>query len=160
ESTVSLTPEVLQAASRVTDRARTFFSGVALARMDVAESKARYNSDTFVDYFQDGAMLAGALRGPRASPGLAPGPNGLRRTGEATQADEMIASLARRARELHEDLTFLIRANDADFVYYVETRARGLFLRASPIDVSRLAKEALFDRMRTTVLTSATLAVD
>jgi ATP-dependent DNA helicase DinG len=33
-------------------------------------------------------------------------------------------------------------------------------LRASPVDVSRLAKEALFDRMRTTVLTSATLAVD
>src|SRR5207249_4900371 len=33
-------------------------------------------------------------------------------------------------------------------------------LRASPIDVSRLAKEALFDRMRTSVLTSATLAVD
>jgi ATP-dependent DNA helicase DinG len=72
----------------------------------------------------------------------------------------MIDTLARRARELRSDLMFLIRARDADFVYYVETRGRGLFLRASPIDVSRLAREALFDRMRTTVLTSATLAVD
>jgi ATP-dependent DNA helicase DinG len=166
ERTVSLTPEMLQAISRVADRARTFFSGVALARMDVAESKARYNSDTFVDYFQDGAMLTGALEGLEAALVLAADPKGPRRTvephptSEATHADEMIATLARRARELHEDLTFLIRANDTDFVYYVESRARGLFLRAAPIDVSRLAKEALFDRMRTTVLTSATLAVD
>ena len=38
--------------------------------------------------------------------------------------------------------------------------ARGFFLRASPIDVSRIVREALFDRYRTVVLTSATLAVD
>ena len=151
ESAVSLTPEMLQATSRVTDRARTFFSGMALARMDVAESRARYNSDTFVDYFQDGAMLVGALEGLEATLVLSL---------KKDEPDEVVASLARRARELRDDLTFLIRANDTDFVYYVESRARGLFLRAAPIDVSRLAKEALFDRMRTTVLTSATLAVD
>jgi len=92
---------------------------------------------------------------------LAAGPKGPRCTGEeATGGDETIVSLARRARELREDLTFLIRASDTDFVYYAERRGRGLFLRASPIDVSRVAKEALFDRMRATVLTSATLAVD
>src|SRR4029078_10097757 len=34
------------------------------------------------------------------------------------------------------------------------------FLRASPVDVSRIIRDSLFDRMRTTVLTSATLAVD
>jgi ATP-dependent DNA helicase DinG len=151
ESTVSLTPERLQATSRVTDRARSFFSGVASAQMNVVESKARYNSDTFVDYFQDGAMLAGALEGLEATLILSLKKN---------EPDEVVASLARRARELREDVTFLIRASDTDFVYYVESRGRGLFLRASPIDVSRVAKEALFDRMRTTVLTSATLAVD
>jgi len=161
ESTVSLTPEMLQATSRVTDRARNFFSSLAIARMNVTESKARYNSDTFVDHFQDGAMLAGALEGLEATLQLAAGPKGPRCTGEeATGGDETIVSLARRARELREDLTFLIRASDTDFVYYAERRGRGLFLRASPIDVSRVAKEALFDRMRATVLTSATLAVD
>jgi ATP-dependent DNA helicase DinG len=45
-------------------------------------------------------------------------------------------------------------------VYYLEIRGRGIFLRASPNDVSRIVREALFDRMRATVLTSATLAVD
>jgi ATP-dependent DNA helicase DinG len=151
ESSVSLTPEMLQATGRVTDRSRTFFSDVAVAQMNVTESKARYNSDTFVDYFQDGAMLAGALEGLEATLILSLKKN---------EPDEVVASLARRARELREDLTFLIRASDTDFVYYVESRGRGLFLRASPIDVSRVAKEALFDRMRTIVLTSATLAVD
>jgi ATP-dependent DNA helicase DinG len=151
ESTVSLTPDMLQATSRVTDRARTFFSSVALAQMNVAESKARYNSDTFVDYFQEGAMLAGALEGLEATLVLSL---------KKDEPDEAVTTLARRARELREDLTFLIRASDTDFVYYVESRGRGLFLRASPIDVSRVAREALFDRMRATVLTSATLAVD
>jgi ATP-dependent DNA helicase DinG len=152
ESTVAMTPDVLQATTRVTERSRTFFSALSMARMHAAESKARYTSETFIDYFQDGAMLAGALEGLEATLVL------LQK--KDTPTDEMIDALARRARELRSDLLFLIRANDADFVYYVETRGRGLFLRASPIDVSRLAREALFDRMRTTVLTSATLAVE
>jgi len=113
--------------------------------------RSRYNSDTFVDYFQDGAMLAGALEGLEAT---------LILSLKKDEPDEVVASLSRRTRELREDLAFLIRASDTDFVYYVESRGRGLFLRASPIDVSRLAKEALFDRIRATVLTSATLAVD
>jgi ATP-dependent DNA helicase DinG len=45
-------------------------------------------------------------------------------------------------------------------VYFVEFRGRGLYLRASPIDVSRIIRELLLDRMQTTVLTSATLTVD
>ena len=53
-----------------------------------------------------------------------------------------------------------MRADDPEFVYYVEARGRGLFLRASPIDVSRIVRDALFDRLRSVVLTSATLAVD
>ena len=151
--------EGYQAISRVTERSRTFFSGLSMARMEAAESKARYSSETFIDYFQDGAMLAGALEGLEATLVLAADPKGPR-CSDGEPADEVLATLARRARDLHQELTFLIRAGDTDFVYYVESRGRGLFLRASPIDVSRLAKEALFDRMRATVLTSATLAVD
>jgi Rad3-related DNA helicase len=40
-----------------------------------------------------------------------------------------------------------MRADDPDFVFYVETRGKGgFFLRASPIDVSRIIRESLFDR--------------
>src|SRR5688500_8005068 len=75
-------------------------------------------------------------------------------------AAEAVAAVQRRAGELRTDLRFLMRASDPDFVYYVESRGRGLFLRASPIDVSRLVRDALFQRFRSVVLTSATLAVD
>jgi len=153
--------EIALSVSRAAERSRTFFSALSMARMEVAESKARYTSDSFADYFEAGAMLAGALEGLEATLVLAGRKAPPYTPGEVSESvDEVLVTLARRARELRDDLTFLIRANDTDFVYYVESRARGLFLRAAPIDVSRLAKEALFDRMRTTVLTSATLAVD
>ena len=66
----------------------------------------------------------------------------------------------RRARDLRQDLRFLLRADDEGFVFYLEHRGLGTFLRASPVDVSRIVRSALFDRFRTVVLTSATLAVD
>jgi ATP-dependent DNA helicase DinG len=71
-----------------------------------------------------------------------------------------LSALQRRAGEVRNDLRFLMRAADPDFVYFVETRGRGISLRASPIDVSRIVRDVLFDRMRAIVLTSATLAVD
>ena len=152
--------EIAQSVSRAAERSRTFFSALSRGRIEVAESKARYTSDSFADYFADGAMLAGTLERLEATLALAGRKGPPSTPGATSDVDEVLASLARRSRELRDDLTFLIRASDPDFVYYVESRARGLFLRASPIDVSRLAKEAVFDRMRTTVLTSATLAVD
>ena len=64
---------------------------------------------------------------------------------------------ARRAAELRDDIRFLLRADDPGYVYYLEIRGRGVFLRASPIDVSSIVREMLLDRMTATVLTSATL---
>src|SRR6185295_6046510 len=52
--------EIAHSAARVTERSRIFFSGLSMARMEAAESKARYTSETFIDDFQEGAMLAGA----------------------------------------------------------------------------------------------------
>jgi ATP-dependent DNA helicase DinG len=69
-------------------------------------------------------------------------------------------ALARRAGTLRDELRFLLRGGDDEYVYFVEFRGRGVFLRASPIDVSSIIRELLLDRMQTTVLTSATLTVD
>ena len=49
--------------------------------------------------------------------------------------------------------------DDENFVYWVEKRGRGCFLQATPIDVSGIVAEKLFDEVDTAVLTSATLAV-
>jgi len=50
---------------------------------------------------------------------------------------------------------------DAGYVYGVEGRGRaGVILSASPIDVSSLLRERLFESLHASVLTSATLAVE
>ena len=157
--------------TRVADHARAFFGGLALESgvtaggqgSSNAESRARYTSDSMAEHFQDGVALAGALDGLQASAAMAsrPADSADAPADAAPAANSDLDAVARRAGELAGDLKFLVRATDTDFVYYVEGRGRGgILLRAAPIDVSRLIREALFDRMRTTVLTSATLAVD
>jgi ATP-dependent DNA helicase DinG len=73
---------------------------------------------------------------------------------------EPLTGLAARSQELAAELSFLLAADRDDHVYFVETRGRGVFLRATPIDVSERLRESLFERVRAAVLTSATLAVD
>ena len=65
-----------------------------------------------------------------------------------------------RAGEIRDQLRFLMAASDPHHVYFVETRGRGVFLRAAPIDVADILQQVLFDRMRATILTSATLTVE
>jgi ATP-dependent DNA helicase DinG len=67
-------------------------------------------------------------------------------------------SIVRRTRQLRFDLSFIIKGEDKKFVYWIERRGRGVFLRASPIDVSGLLQDKLFEKVPTVVLTSATLS--
>jgi ATP-dependent DNA helicase DinG len=70
-----------------------------------------------------------------------------------------IEPLVRRALELSHGLRFILEEDDEEYVYWLEKRCRGVFLKATPIDVSRLLAERLFLHVDTVVLTSATLAV-
>src|ERR1035438_7997730 len=72
--------------------------------------------------------------------------------------DEAIP-LMHRAREIARRLEFWMESENRTYVYWIERRGRGTFLQATPIDVSSLLDEKLFDRIDTVVLTSATLAV-
>ena len=67
-------------------------------------------------------------------------------------------NILRRTRQLRFDLNFLAKAEDKRFVYWLERRGRGVFLRASPIDVSAFLQDKLFEKVPTVVLTSATLS--
>ncbi len=67
-------------------------------------------------------------------------------------------NLLRRTTQLRFDLNFIVKAEDKQFVYWIERRGRGVFLRASPIDVSGLLQDKLFDKVPTVILTSATLS--
>jgi ATP-dependent DNA helicase DinG len=152
------TLEISRDLERIADRSRIFFSGLLLSPRK--EDRVRYTAESISEFFPDGMMLVGALDGLEATFALALKPASAATTGESIDTSEEAETLMRRAGEIRDDLKFLLRASDPDFVYYLEMRGRGVFLRAAPIDVSRLVQDALFSRMRTTVLTSATLAVD
>jgi ATP-dependent DNA helicase DinG len=72
---------------------------------------------------------------------------------------EEVIHIARRAFELRQELSFLLESREVNYVYWFERRNRGVFLAATPIDVSGILRERLFETFDTVVLTSATLAV-
>jgi len=73
---------------------------------------------------------------------------------------EEVLTLARRAAEIRRELEFLMESEEKSYVYWYERRGKGVFLAATPIDVSQILRERLFEQFDTVVLTSATLAVE
>jgi ATP-dependent DNA helicase DinG len=149
--------------SRVEERARAFFGGVALARRTrgpMGEERLRLSPDWFGDVADAGVTLMTALDGLERA--LSPAAAGMGASGSAAgrEPNEDATTLARRAGEIRDQLRFVLSASDSGFVYFVETRGRGVFLRAAPIDVSQIVRELFIDRLHATVLTSATLSVN
>ena len=157
--------EISRTVDRVRDRSRAFFSEVAFGHRSgdhlKNEERVRATDASLGRAREERAELTGALDHFEATFALMGAPAGAAASGEDDDRfRESAANLARRAGEIRNEIRFLLRATDPDFVYFVEFRGRGVFLRAAPIDVSSIVHEALFDRMQTTVLTSATLTVD
>jgi ATP-dependent DNA helicase DinG len=148
-----------RALNRVDDHSRLFFAAFALARHEHpalaraftgtgADDRARITPEMLEPVQQPGHTLMDVLTALEATVALSRDPS------------EDLRSIGRRAAELRDELRFLLEANDRDYVFYLEFRGRGLFLRAAPIDVSSLVRNLLLDRFSATVLTSATLTVE
>ena len=140
-------------AERVRDHARPFFSALQMIRLDGpgvggTEARIRVGSPQINRVADEGLSLVRALEALEAEIAL------------TRNAPPDVLALGTRAADLRKDLDFLLRADDPGFVYYLDVRGRGVFLRASPIDVSAIVRDLLIDRMTGTVLTSATLTVD
>jgi ATP-dependent DNA helicase DinG len=69
-------------------------------------------------------------------------------------------ALAKRAADHRYELRFLLDARDSNYVFFLELRGRGVFMRAAPIDVSTMVRDVVLEPFTATVLTSATLAVE
>jgi len=98
---------------------------------------------------------------------------------EAMTGVDEAPGLRKRVARLRSELEFLLESNASNMVYWMERRivggserssssgarspfrsqARHTFLQATPIDVSELLHELVFDQIPTVVLTSATLTV-
>ena len=128
--------------------ARSFFA--MLDPLAGGRERIRITTDTLAPAIEGGRQLARHL-GDLAD---------LLSKVAAPMDDAELAGLGRRAGGLAEQVAFLVAADDPRFVYFLERRGRGVFLRAAPIDVSNIIRELLLDRMRSVLLTSATLTVD
>jgi ATP-dependent DNA helicase DinG len=70
-----------------------------------------------------------------------------------------VIPLATRVQTLADNLRRWVEGVAQHYVYWIERRNRGVYLQATPIDVSGLLTEKLFDKVPSVTLTSATLAV-
>ena len=135
----------------VRDFARMFFGALQMMRLEGgsgSDSRVRVRPAQLERALPDAIALIDALAALEATIVL------------TKDAPEDLLALGRRATELQDDVRFLTRADDSGHVFYLDVRGRGVFLRASPIDVSDIVREMLLDRMTATILTSATLSVD
>ena len=71
-----------------------------------------------------------------------------------------LESISARAASMRAELSQLLSADDGSFVHFIEARGRGVFLRAAPIDVADVVRDAVLAGGHATVLTSATLTVE
>jgi ATP-dependent DNA helicase DinG len=150
--------DITRVLGRVDDHGRAFFGTL----VDLtAETGARPAGATGL--FDERRRVTGDAAEAAAAAGL-PLLNALAAleaaVGLVADASEDVRAIGRRAGELQAAARFLLEAADPAFVYFVEIRGRGVFLRATPIDVSTIVREHIVERAPATVLTSATLAVD
>ena len=75
------------------------------------------------------------------------------------EAPEDLRAIGKRSGEIRDDVRFLLRAREEEYVYFLEIRGRHIALRAAPIDVSHIIRDVLIDRLPSLVLTSATLSI-
>ena len=73
---------------------------------------------------------------------------------------EELQRIGRRSFEIRQELAFLFESNEKNYVYWYERRNKGVFLAATPIDVSQILRQRLFEQFDTVVMTSATLTVE
>src|SRR6267143_3709539 len=140
------TPALLRRTQRIRERSRACFD-VFPAR-DGRYPFERNEREAFLEEHRETYdALASALKGLETE------------FAALTAKPEELTRIARRSFELRQQLSFLFESNERNFVYWYERRNKGVFLAATPIDVSQVLRARLFEQFDYIVLTSATLTV-
>jgi ATP-dependent DNA helicase DinG len=152
---VDVNKELTRIAARLTRFADNFWMGFREGRGE--EGRAPILPGTFARKRTDGEVEATPVGDAYLS--LDGALDRMETTLDALKEQPLeVENLLRRIRQARFDLQFIVAGDDKHFVYWMERRGRGLFLRASPIDVSNLLQDKLFEKVETVVMTSATLA--
>ena len=139
-------PPLLKHVMRMRERSRTFFEAFPAreGRFPFDPRSARGFLEQNRESYDD---LMNALKSLEAEIAALPA------------KPEELLTIARRGTELRGELKFLFESSEGNYVYWFERRNKGVFVAATPIDVSPILRERLFEPFDTVILTSATLAV-
>jgi len=139
-------PAILRRIQRIREKNRAFFD--SFPPRDGRFPFARNERDAFIEQHREAYdSLLIALKGLETEFAAMP------------QKPEELLRIARRSFELRQEIAFLFESNEKNYVYWYERRNKGVFLTATPIDVSQLLRQRLFEPFDTVILTSATLTV-
>ncbi len=140
------TPALLRKTQRIRERSRTFFD--AFPARDGRYPFERNEREAFLEQHRESYdALASALKGLETE------------FAAMAQKPEELLRISRRSFEIRQELAFLFESHERNFVYWYERRNKGVFLAATPIDVSQVLRARLFEQFESIVLTSATLTV-
>jgi ATP-dependent DNA helicase DinG len=149
-----VTRDVTKVAAKIIGLADQFWLKFTLARFD---GRFELSQDLFSFRDRDGELKPTPLGEVYLALDGALG--SLANTLEPLAADSPETdSLLRRVRQARFDLDFIATQTERNYVYWLEKRGKGMFLRASPVDVSELLREKLFEKVESCILTSATLS--
>ncbi len=144
--THSGTPALLRRTQRIRERSRAFFE--CFPPRDGRFSFSRNERQAFVEQNREAYdALLNSLKAMETE------------FAAVTPKPEELVRIARRSFEIRQELSSLLESNERNCVYWYERRNKGVFLAATPIDVSQILRERLFEAFDTIVLTSATLTV-
>jgi len=141
--------EVMPACAHVRDRSQFFFSLIPPGEGRFAfDNRPEFLEENGDEYLSLQNALLQLYTGLQAIP----------------NKPEEVHALARRVEELRVNLGFILESKEKNIVFWIERRAgRGaqhnIFLQATPITVSEILRQTLFEHLESAVLTSATLAV-
>ncbi|HEY4978916.1 MAG TPA: ATP-dependent DNA helicase, partial [Candidatus Acidoferrum sp.] len=140
------TPSLLRRTQRIREKSRNFFD--CFPPRDGRFAFSRPEREAFVEQNREAYdALLNALKAMETE------------FAALTQKPEELLRIARRSFEIRQEFSSLFESNEKNCVYWYERRNKGVFLAATPIDVSQILREKLFEAFDTIILTSATLTV-
>jgi ATP-dependent DNA helicase DinG len=140
------TPALLRRTQRIREKSRTFFD--SFPPREGRFPFSRNERQAFLEQNREAYdALMNSLKGLETE------------FAALAQKPEELLRIARRSFELRQEFSFLFESNERNYVYWYERRNKGVFLTATPIDVSQILRERLFEAFDTVILTSATLTV-
>ncbi len=152
--------DLIDAVDEAREQANLFFETVAayLADTDGYTTTKRIDEDSVAKVFAKGNVLDIPLSSIEKTL------KQLHDNATTDDDEQELSSYYNQCKRMREELDLMIRQPEPDYIYWVETsrwgRTSRILLNATPINVSQMLKENLFDTKESVVMTSATLATN